>query len=65
MKITFNSLNLVAAERLLCEAALGLEGTINGAAAQLGISRHAFRRLIIKHNLRWPRPSPPVVPELP
>lgn len=48
--ITLDSLNLLAAERLLCETALHTAGNIVEAAQLLGITRHALKRKII----RWP-----------
>lgn len=46
--------NLHAAERLLVELALATAGSIVEAAPLLGITRHALKRRIIKHNIRWP-----------
>jgi DNA-directed RNA polymerase subunit N (RpoN/RPB10) len=59
MQIVLDSFNLTSAERLLCETALHTAGNIVGAAALLGITRHACKRLIIKHNIRWPRTTSP------
>lgn len=53
--ITLDTYNLTAAERLLCERALGDAGSIVEAAVMLGITRHALKRRIIKHNIRWVR----------
>lgn len=47
--------NLENAERRLCNEALTIAGNIVGAAALLGITRHALKRRIIKHNIRWVR----------
>lgn len=65
--ITLDTLNLVTADRLLTEEALRRAGTIHGAAELLGITRHALKRRIIKHGIRWargrgllPEPPPPV-----
>jgi transcriptional regulator with GAF, ATPase, and Fis domain len=55
MQITLDSYNLLAAERVLVEAALGEAGSIVGAAELLGEDRHTVKRRIIKHNIRWPR----------
>lgn len=49
--------DLLAAERAAVEAALDKAGTINGAAKLLGTDRHALKRRIVKHNIRWPRPT--------
>lgn len=48
-------LNLITAERMLIERALELEGSIVDAAIRLGITRHALKRRIIKHGIRWIR----------
>jgi DNA-binding NtrC family response regulator len=53
--ITFPDYNLYAAERLLCERALDHAGSIVEAAKLLGVTRHALKRRIIKHNIRWTR----------
>jgi len=50
-----NDYNLVSAERLLCELALTRAGSIVGAAELLGITRHALKRRIILHGIRWDR----------
>ena len=52
--IVLDSLNLEAAERLLCVRALTAAGNIVEAAKLLGITRHALKRRIIKHRLEWP-----------
>lgn len=57
MQIILDSFNLPTAERLLCETALHTVGNIVEAAQLLGITRHALKRRIIKHNIRWPRPT--------
>jgi DNA-binding NtrC family response regulator len=49
--------NLENAERRLCNEALTIAGNIVGAAALLGITRHALKRRIIKLGLEWPRRS--------
>lgn len=54
MKIVLTDLNLVAAERLLCETALTTAGSIVEAAKLLGITRHALKRRIVKHAIRVP-----------
>lgn len=55
MHIVFDNYNLVAAERLLCETALTTAGSIVEAAKLLGITKHALKRKIIKHGIRWSR----------
>lgn len=56
MPIVLESLNLADAERKLCEEALVTAGSIVEAANLLGITRHALKRRIIKHQIEWPRP---------
>ena len=55
MPIVLDNYNLNAAERLLCETALTQAGSIVEAAKLLGITRHALKRRIIKHAIRWSR----------
>ena len=50
-----NDYNLAATERLLCELALTRAGSIVGAADLLGITRHALKRRIVLHGIRWNR----------
>lgn len=60
MPIVLEELNLRKAERRLCEEALAMAGSIVEAAQLLGITRHALKRRIIKHNIEWPpRPASP------
>ena len=56
MPIVLDSLNLASAERKLCEEALISAGSIVEASSLLGITRHALKRRIIKHQIEWPRP---------
>lgn len=56
MPIVLESLNLADAERKLCEEALVAAGSIVEAANLLGITRHALKRRITKHQIEWPRP---------
>ncbi|PRP95471.1 Bacterial regulatory protein, Fis family [Enhygromyxa salina] len=56
MPIVLDSLNLAEAERKLCEEALVSAGSIVEAATLLGITRHALKRRIVKHQIEWPRP---------
>lgn len=55
MQIVLDTFNLTSAERLLCETALHTAGSIVEAAKLLGITRHALKRRIVKHNIRWVR----------
>ena len=55
MHIVLDNYNLTVAERLLCETALTTAGSIVEAAKLLGITRHALKRRIIKHGIRWSR----------
>lgn len=55
MHIVIDNLNITAAERLLCETALTTAGNIVDAAKLLGLTRHALKRRIIKHGIRWSR----------
>lgn len=56
-RIVLENWNLDAAERLLCLEALKTAGNIIEAARLLGITRHALKRRIIKHNIEWPPPA--------
>lgn len=62
MQIVLDNFNLTSAERLLCETALHTAGSIVEAAKLLGITRHALKRRIIKHNIRWVREAGPARP---
>lgn len=53
--VTLRNLSLVAADRTLCALALESTGTIIEAAALLGITRHALKRRIVKHGIKWSR----------
>ncbi|MCY1062120.1 hypothetical protein [Nannocystis sp. SCPEA4] len=52
VRIELDSLNLHAAQRRLCEVALERAGSLVGAAALLGIDRHALRRLKLRLSAR-------------
>lgn len=54
MHVVLESLDLASAERRLCIEALHHAGTIIDAASLLGITRHALKRRITKHNIVWP-----------
>lgn len=56
MPIVLDNLNLADAERKLCEEALVAAGSIVEAANLLGITRHALKRRIVKHQIEWPKP---------
>lgn len=53
--ITLESYNLSVAERRLCSMALEAAGNIVEAAKLLGITRHALKRRMMKHDIVWPR----------
>lgn len=55
MAILLEDLNLRKAEKMMCLQALEKGGSIVEAALLLGITRHALKRRIIKHNIRWTR----------
>lgn len=55
MPIVLESFRLAEAERALCEHALHKGGNIVEAAMLLGITRHALKRRIVKHQIEWPR----------
>lgn len=50
---TLDSYNLNTAERVLLIAALTEAGSIVEASKLLGITRHAVKRRIIKHNIDY------------
>ena len=54
MRFAIDTLNLATIERTLCAEALTAAGSIVDAAALLGITRHALKRRIVKHNIEWP-----------
>jgi DNA-binding NtrC family response regulator len=54
MPILLEDLNLRKAERTLCHTALHKGGSIVEAAQLLGITRHALKRRMIKHQIEWP-----------
>jgi transcriptional regulator with GAF, ATPase, and Fis domain len=54
-QLILDDLNLEKAERRLCVEALNTAGNIVGAAALLGITRHALKRRILKLAIEWPR----------
>lgn len=53
--ITLPTLEIEEADRLITVAALKAAGSIVGAAELMGLTRHAVKRRITKHNLRWHR----------
>jgi len=57
MRLTIHTFDLASTERLLCCEALTAAGTIVEAAKLLGITRHALKRRIVKHEIEWPRPK--------
>jgi DNA-binding NtrC family response regulator len=64
-KLILEDLNLEAAERRLCVAALEHGGNIVGAAQLLGITRHALKRRMIKLRIDPPRSAVRSAGELP
>ncbi len=54
MAMMLENLNLASAERKLCDEALRRAGSIVEAATLLGITRHALKRRIVKHDIQWP-----------
>ena len=56
MPIVLDNLNLADAERKMCEEALASAGSIVEAAILLGVTRHALKRRILKHQIEWPKP---------
>jgi DNA-binding NtrC family response regulator len=55
MQIVITDHNLAAAERTLIEHALQKTGQLLEASRLLGITRHALKRRIVKHKIRWTR----------
>lgn len=51
--LVVDSLNLTTAERLLIERALKQGGSIIEASKLLDTTRHAVKRRIIKHGIKW------------
>jgi DNA-binding NtrC family response regulator len=64
-QLVLEDLNLAAAERRLCLAALEHGGNLVNAAKLLGITRHAMRRRIIKLQITWPQPAAQIQPSAP
>lgn len=54
MRLAIDTFNLATVERTLCLEALSSAGTICDAAELLGITRHALKRRILKHQIEWP-----------
>jgi len=54
MRLIAETLNLATVERMLCIEALNTAGTVVGAAELLGVTRHALKRRIVKHDIVWP-----------
>lgn len=53
MKLVIDTFNLMTVERTVIEAALRQAGSIIEASALLGIDRHALKRRIVKHGIRY------------
>ena len=62
MPIVLENLNLADAERKMCEEALRSGGSIVEAAVLLGITRHALKRRMLKHEIDWPRAQSQIAP---
>jgi len=54
VRIIIKTLNLATVERALCVEALKTANTIVDAAELLGVTRHALKRRIVKHDIAWP-----------
>jgi hypothetical protein len=54
MLVVLDSLNLSNAERRLVSEAISVSNSIAEAAALLGVTRHALKRRMLKHDLTWP-----------
>lgn len=65
LSLPLEDLNLEAAERRMCIAALEVAGNIVGAAQLLGITRHALKRRMIKLDLDPPKPTAARTPRTP
>jgi hypothetical protein len=57
--LELDSFNLAAAERLLCELALEAGGNLVEGAKLLGLTRHAFKRRLVKHSIVRPDAARP------
>lgn len=55
--LKFDTYNLQTIERTAIEIALNTAGSIAEAAKLLGLTRHAVKRRIVKHGIRWSRAS--------
>jgi DNA-binding NtrC family response regulator len=65
LSLPLEDLNLEAAERRMCIAALEVAGNIVGAAQLLGITRHALKRRMIKLDLDRPKATAAQTPRDP
>jgi len=65
LSLPLEDLNLEAAERRMCIAALEVAGNIVGAAQLLGITRHALKRRMIKLDLDRPTTTAARTPRAP
>jgi len=63
--VIIETFNLATVERMLCIAALNAAGSIVDAAALLGVTRHALKRRMVKHDIAWPPRSRAEVRDLP
>lgn len=53
--ITLPTYDIEEADRLITIGALKEAGSIVGAAALMNTTRHAVKRRIVKHGIRWHR----------
>lgn len=54
VRLIIKTFSLATVERTLCIEALNTAGSIVDAAALLGVTRHALKRRILKHDIAWP-----------
>jgi len=57
VRLIIKTLDLATVERMLCVKALDAAGTIVDAAVLLGVTRHALKRRMIKHDIASPSRS--------
>ena len=55
MKVMLENLNLMEAEKKLCEVAMEVAGDTKAAAKLLGINRHTLGRRLKRHGLPSPQ----------
>jgi hypothetical protein len=57
--LELDSFNLAAMERQLCELALEVGGNLVEGAKLLGLTRHAFKRRLVKNGIVRPDAARP------